>query len=55
MSNQKKLSSLATYFIYKVSGRLWQNFAKNLIHTGRSNLPRNLDSVTGRVSDSRIS
>jgi hypothetical protein len=42
---------LATSFVYKVSGMVMAKFAKNLIYTGWSILPRNPDSATGRVSD----
>jgi hypothetical protein len=39
----------------KFLARPWQNFAKSLIYTGKSILPRNPDSVTGRVPGIRTS
>jgi hypothetical protein len=35
--------------------RSWQNFVKNLIYTGRCNLPRIAISATGHIFDCRNS
>jgi hypothetical protein len=47
----RKQGSRATFSYTKFLARSWQNFAKNLIYSGRLILPRDPDSATGRVSD----
>jgi hypothetical protein len=51
MSNRQKAEFVSDIFCIQSFWEGYDNFfSKNLIHTGRSNLPRNLDSLTGRVS-----
>jgi hypothetical protein len=47
------MSSLATFFIYKVSGEIMAKFHKKPDLYRKVQSARNADSATGRVSDGR--